>query len=289
MFVDQANDSQLYVGASPAVSGSSSTDVNLGRVIRNSAVPSAQSVTVRRSGNDGTYFQVTASGSATSSLNGKFNAFPINTTGSASQSFSVGLNTSTAEAGLKSGTVVIDNLDITGDGGAGRGANDANDLINVSLSVLDPASPSFLAGSSGTSLILDFGTVTQGSPANPFSFDIFNRAGALGNLWTAGLDLDGIVETDPGNVFSTSLLGFLNLVAGSSRSATVSMTTAVLGSFSGSYLLNFSDEDLPGATTQSMSISLVGNVVAVPEPGALLLAATGLLMVVGWRRIRAAH
>jgi len=268
VFVDQANDSQLFVGSSPTVTGSSSVNVELGRVIRNAAVPNAQTVTLRRLGTDGTYFQVTATGSATSSLNGKFNAFPINTTGSASQSLSIGLNTSTAEAGLKAGTVVIDNLDITSQGGAGRGANDADDQITVSLSVLDPASPSFLAGSSGTSLTLDFGTLVQGSSAGILSFDIFNRAGALGNLWTAGLDLDGIAETDPSNVFATSLLGFLNLAAGSSRSATASMSTATLGSFSGSYLLNFSDEDLPGATTRSMSIALVGAVV-VPEPRCL--------------------
>jgi hypothetical protein len=93
------------------------------------------------------------------------------------------------------------------------------------------------------------------------------------------------VETDPNNVFSTSLLGFLNLAAGSSQSATVSMTTAALGSFSGSYLLNFSDEDLPGATTQTMSISLMGNVVAVPEPR--FLGVTGIALSIAgtcWRR-----
>ena len=276
VFVDQTNDSQLYVGVSPSVSGSSSAEVNLGRVIRNAAVPNPQSVTLRRNGNDGTYFRVTTSGSATSSVVGKFNAFPINTTGSDARSLSIGLSTSTTEAGLKSGAVVIDNLDVTSEGGAGRGSNDADDLINVSLSVLDSASPSFFAGSSGTSLILDFGTLTQGSSTSTLSFDIFNRAGALGDLWTAGLDLDGIVETDPGNVFSTSLLEFLNLVAGSSRSATVSMTTAALGSFSGSYRLNCSDEDLPGASTQSMSIALMGNVVAVPEPSTSVMALAGL-------------
>lgn len=279
VFVDQANDSQIYVGATPSVSGSSSTDVNLGRVIRNAAVPSPQSVTLTRTGNDGTYFQVTTSGSATSSMNGKFNAFPINTTGSDSRSLSVGLSTSTAEAGLKSGSVLIDNLDITGEGGSGRGSNDANDQINVSLSVLDPSSPSFLAGTSGTSLVLNFGTLTQGAPMSILSFDIFNRAGDLGSLWTAGLDLDGLSETDPGNVFSTSLLGFQNLLAGSSRSATVSMSTAVLGNFSGSYLLSFSDEDLAGATTKSMSISLMGSVIVVPEPR--FLAMTGIVISFG--------
>jgi len=280
VFVDQANDSQLYVGTSPAVSGSSSVDVNLGRVIVNGTVPAAQSILLRRSGNDGTYYRVSTSGSATSSVSGKFNAFPINTSGSDSRSLSVGLSTSTADAGLKTGSVLIDNLDITSDAGAGRGANDSDDRIDVSLSVLHPSTASFLLATSSTSLSLNFGTLTQGDPASILSFDIFNVAGALGNLWTASLDLDGVSETDPGGVFTTSLVPFLNLASGSSRSANVSMSTSSLGSFSGSYLLNLSDENLPGATSKSMSILVAGSVIAVPEPAALgLAAACGLAML----------
>lgn len=287
VFVDQANDSQLYVGAAPAASGSSSLNVNLGRVITDGAVPSAQSVTLRRNGNDGTYFHVTTSGSATSSLLGKFNAFPINTTGSDFRSLSVGLDTSTAQAGLKSGTVSIDNLDVTTAGGTGRGANDATDSIDVSLSVLDHAMPSFVTASTSTSVLLNFGTLTQGAPASVLSFDIFNRSGDLGSLWTAGLDLDEISEVDANAVFSTTLEPFLNLAAGSFRSATVSLSTAVVGSFSGSYLLSFSDEDLPGATTTSMRVSMVGSVAPVPEPpllGAVGVACTWSVLAVRKRR-----
>ncbi len=281
VYVDQANDSQLHVGGSPALSGSSSLDVDLGRVITNAAVPAAQSVALRRTGHDGTYFQVTASGSATSSLLGKFNAFPINTTGSDFRSLSVGLDTSTATSGLKSGTVTIDNLDITSGGGDGRGANDADDRINVSLSVLDHAIPSFVSGSTSDALVLNFGTLTQGAAAGLLPFDVFNRVGSQGSLWTAGLDLDGIVETDPSNVFSSSLAQFRTLAAGASTSAFVSMDTAVVGDFTASYLLNFSDEDLAGATTRSMTISMMGSVVAVPEPATLgmlwIAVAAGLL------------
>lgn len=287
VFVDQENDSQIYVGAAPSASGSSSLAVNLGRVITNGAVPAAQSVTLRRNGTDGTYFRVTTSGSATSSLVDKYNAFPINTTGSDSRSFSVGLDTSTSQAGLQTGTVSIDNLDITTAGGTGRGANDANDQVTVSLSVLDHAIPSFVTASTSTSVLLNFGTLAQGAAASVLSFDIFNRSGSLGSLWTAGLDLDAVAETDASNVFSTSLAPFLNLASGSSRAATISLSTAVVGSFSGSYLLSFSDEDLAGATTTSMTVSMIGSVAAVPEPpllGAIGFVCTGIVVAVRKRR-----
>ena len=282
VFVDQHNDSQLYVGSAPAADGASSTSVDLGRVIVGGSTPAAQAVTLHRNGFDGTYFEVTASGSATSSLNGRYNAFAINTTGTAAKTLSVGLDTSTALAGLKSGTVTVANLDITTQGGAGRGANDADDTIGVSFAVLDHSMPSFLSGSTSTTLALDFGTRLQGDPGSVLSFDIFNLAGSLGSLWTAGLDLDSIVETDAFAVFSSSLLAFSNLASGSSTSATLTMDTALVGTFSGSMLLNFSDENLPGATTQSMTVSYSGTVAPVPEPATLTQAGV-VLGLVAWR------
>jgi endonuclease I len=284
VFVNQENDSQLYVGAAPAVDGSSSLEVDLGRVIVGGSLPAAQGVELHRNGFDGTYFEVTASGSAVSSINGRFNAFPLNTTGTASRIFDVGLDASTAAAGLQSGTVTIRNLDITTEGGVGRGANDAADLITVSLAVLDHATPSFLAGGTSDMLTLDFGTLLQGGPTHTLSFDIFNRAGGLGSQWTAALDLDGIVQNDPSGVFTSTLAPFTDLPAGLFTSATVSMATAVVGSFSGSLLLNFSDEDLPGATSSSMTVSLLGTVV-VPEPATVVLVVASLA-VMAWRRRR---
>lgn len=289
VFVDQVNDSQLYVGSTPAASGSSTLDVNLGRVIVNGTVPAAQTVILRRRGNDGAYYRVSTSGSATSSVTGKFNAFPINVSGSDSRALAVGLNTTTATAGPKTGSVLIDNLDITTEAGAGRGANDENDLVAVSLAVLHPAMPSFLAGGTSSALILDFGTLTQGTSSSLLSFDIFNLAGDLGALWTAGLDLDEVTETDAAGVFTTSLLPFLNLSSGSSWTASVSMGTSMLGTFAGSYLLSLSDENLSGATSKSMSISVTGTIVPVPEPWALGLVGVGWLLALGRVRRRSRH
>lgn len=98
--------------------------------------------------------------------------------------------TSTATAGLKSGTVTIDNLDITTQGGAGKGANDANDAVNVSLSVLDHANPSFSGLADVNAISFDFGTISLGAAAPTFSFNLFNLPATAG--FTAGLDLDSI-------------------------------------------------------------------------------------------------
>lgn len=143
----------------------------------------------------------------------------------------------------------------------------------VALSVLDHAIGSFSAGGLVTSLDVDFGTLTQGSGAASRSFGVFNRAGSLGSAWTAALDLDAVAETDAAGLFSTTLSPFLNLASGSARSFDVSMLTTTTGSFGGSYVLSLSDQDLPGATTQSLTLSVRGSVVAPAT--ALLDVATG--------------
>jgi hypothetical protein len=211
VFKDQQNDSQLYVGGSAAADGSSSLDLNLGKVLVGAAVPAAQNVTLNRSGFDGSYYDVSASGDATSSVDGRYNAFAINNTGTDSKGLVVGLDTNTAAAGLRSGAVTIDNLDITTQAGAGMGANDGLDTINVALSVLDHAEPSFNGATDQNLLAFDFGTILQGSPAPIFNFDIFNLESTA--LYTAALDLDSIMGIGDTNKMLTDLTTFSGLAA----------------------------------------------------------------------------
>ena len=97
------------------------------------------------------------------------------------------LSASTATAGLRSGIVTVDNLDVTAEGGAGRGANDGNDLFNVSLSVLDHANASFAGLSDLNELTIDFGSIFVGSGLLQTSFEIHNLTATAG--FTAALDL----------------------------------------------------------------------------------------------------
>ena len=80
-------------------------------------------------------------GDAFSSIGGRHNAFGMGI--SESFAFDVGVGGDVGTSGLRTGTVVIDNLDITTGAGMGRGANDGDDVVNVALVVLDHAQPSF--------------------------------------------------------------------------------------------------------------------------------------------------
>jgi hypothetical protein len=230
-------------------------------VLVGAAVPAAQAVTLNKAGLNGTYYSVTTTDAATSSVTGRYNAFATGITGS--KSINVGLNTSTAAAGLKSGTVTIDNLDVTSAGGAGRGANDGNDVATVNLSVLSHANPSFAAGSDANGLTFDFGTVTLGAAAPTFSFDLFNLETTAG--FTAGLDLDSIVGSGDTAALTTDLSLFqgVTLAAGAGYEFAATLNTTAAGLFSATYTLNFSDENLPGATALgSMTLTLSGVVSA---------------------------
>lgn len=259
VFKDQQNDSQLYVGGSPAANGSSTLDLDFGRVIVGGTAPSGtQNVTLNRNGNDGTYYEVTTTGDATSSVTGRLNAFAINTSGTDSRTLTVGLdNVSTSSAGLQTGSVVIDNLDITTSGGSGRGANDGNDTINLNFEVLDHAAPSWTSTAGSSSMLLDFGTVAQGSPFPTLDFDIFNLAAGSG--FTADLELDSITPFGDIGVLSTDLATFSGasaLPAGTNNDYTATLDTSTAGTFGSAYTLQFSDEDLSGATSAG-SLTLI--------------------------------
>lgn len=264
VFVDQQNDSQLYVGAAPNISGGSAVNVDLGPVIVGAAVPAAQNVTLNKNGDDGTYYEVTTSGQATSSVTGKLNAFQVVTSGATpkTRTLTVGLNTTTSTAGMKSGAVTINNMDITTSGGSGKGANDGNDTINVSLPVLAHANPSFSLLSDLNTLNYDFGTVTMGSSVPMFQFDIANLIGTVN--YTAKLDLDSIGITGDGAIFPTDLFTFANgsaLEAGTSLSFDAAFDTSAVGNFAATYTLNFSDENLPGASSLgSLTLNFTGAV-----------------------------
>ena len=137
---------------------------------------------------------MTTSGAATSSVTGRFNAFAITTGGSTvTKSISIGLSGTTSTAGVKSGTVTVDNLDITTGGGTGKGANDGNDTFNVSLNVLDHMTPSFTSPSLLTSKTLDFGNIAIGSSTPTLNFNVFDLNGTVGS--TANMDFDSFTPS----------------------------------------------------------------------------------------------
>jgi endonuclease I len=247
------NNSQLSVDGPANPDGSSAATIDLGRIITGSAIPSTQAVGLLKDGADPTYYEVTAAGAATSDVNGRFNAF---ISGSGLDTLNVGLSGSTASAGQLSGTVTIDNIDIS-TGGAGQGSADADDVVTVNLDVLDPSNASFASGLDSNLLTIDFGTLALGGTVNS-AFDLFNIESALG--FTADLDLDSIIGAGDTGTLGNNLAAFAGLTANGSNGFLASFDTSVLGTFSATYTLNLSDEDIAGATNQILTLQLLGEV-----------------------------
>lgn len=264
VFVNQTNDSQISIAGTTVNSdGSSAKTVNLGSVIVGGAVPAPQLFTLNKSGNNGTYFQVSTDTNGFSPSVGRFNAFRTNQTDS--KSISVGLQSGiglTATAGMQTGTVTIDNLDITTgyDPGAtrGHGGKDDNDTFTVNLNVLDHSTPSFASPTLTTSRTLDFGNIALGSSSPTINFDVFNLTGLAG--YTAALDLDSVTPSGNISAFTTNLASFSSLAAGSSHAFTSSLNVTSVGTFTAFYTLNLSDENLVGATNKSLTLMLTGKV-----------------------------
>ena len=272
VFGTSANNSQISV-ATPAADGTSSSSFNLGRVIAGTAFTAAN-VTVSKSGVTPTTFNVATTGSATSSLTGTGETFTYNP---GSKSMAVGLGTSST-AGAISGTVVVDNTDLTS-AAAGQGVADGNDTVTLTGTAVDHSVASFSTASSIKKLTLSFGTFQQNTGTHTLAFSIANLLTASG--YTAGLDLDSIGGTGNTSALFTSLSTFSNETAGTSNGYLADLSSASVGVYSAEYTLAVSDENIPGATAgQSLILDLSGTITSTPEPGSLVvLAFSGVLFV----------
>jgi endonuclease I len=254
------NNSQVTInGGTNTGAGGSTRSVDLGRVFVGAAVPAGQAFTLNKAGTHGTYYEVTAAGAATSSLSGRFNAFRHNQTDT--KSITVGLNTTTATSGVKTGTVTVDNLDITSGGCSGCGAGDNNDVFNVSLTVLGHSTPSFSLAANLSSLTIPFGNLAVGASATPINFTVYNLpAGAA----TANMDFDSVTPSGNSSAFTTNLAAFAGSLQIPSDSIghtfSAVLNTTSVGTFSAVYSLLFSDENIAGALNNSLTLTLTGTV-----------------------------
>ena len=152
IFGGGVNNSQIYAGSTPNADGSSNAAVNL-RVMKNGVMPTG-STTINKTGADPTTFDLTATSNVVAAANVIGTGQPFDY-GTQSKTFSVGLSDSTATTGAKTGSLTINNTDLT-TGGAGEGSVDGNDTINVTAQVVDNR---VITASNA-----DFGRVIVGSP-----------------------------------------------------------------------------------------------------------------------------
>ncbi|CAE7343166.1 bsn [Symbiodinium sp. CCMP2456] len=264
VFVDQQNDTQLSIaGATASADGSSTRDIDLGRVFVGGAAPSQVSVGLDKNGMDGTYFQVTATGAAFTNVGEYSKPVPMGSLAGAFDSFDVGLNASTAAAGSYTGSVIVENLDVTTAGGAGRGANDGNDVVNLAFDVVNHAVASFTDDVLTTSLTIDFGQMTIGSGTLAEELSIFNFDGTGAPAFAADLDIDSVAIVGDGGM-SLDLSPTFGVEQGAGVVFDAIFDTSSLGEFANTFTIHLSDEDLVGAQLSTLSLTLLGEVIAAP-------------------------
>ena len=230
-------------------------------------------VNLSKTGSDTTTFTTTATGQATvTPASGSFAG------GTQSQAIAAGV--STATAGAKSGSVVVDNTAATS-AGANQGSADPNDTVAVSGTVVDASDAEIVSGAtSGDSVTIDLGTIAQNSGDVTSLFSLANLVNTAG--FTAALDFDSLSTSGDSPQLGTDLASFQALAAGESRQFSATLQDDLIGAFSETITLNFTNADnvVGGASAQSLTLTLTGSVVAaapIPEP----LAAMGGVALLG--------
>jgi len=160
------------------------------------------------------------------------------------------LNFDTTAPGLRSGTVGVNSTS--------QEVANGSFSQNVSTTVLAHSNASFDAATNNDALVIDFGIRARGAGSLTSNFAVHNLPDVSG--FTAALDLDSIQPTGSLAQLSANVATFSNLAPGGSVAFGASLNTGSVGSFATAYTLHFSDEDLPGAGTESTLLSLVGRV-----------------------------
>ena len=174
----------------------------------------------------------------------------------------------TTAPGVYEGVVSVDNLDVTLEGGAGMGANDADDTAMVTLSILDRANGSFDGAMDADLIAVDFGTVQQGSVELDTEIEVFNLIATAGA--TASLDLVLANASGDTDELFIDFNGFSAIPAGTSVTFEAFLDTDTVGEFGAIYTLTpFDDQTIPGAAQagEPLLIELSGTVVGDLCPG----------------------
>jgi hypothetical protein len=125
----------------------------------------------------------------------------------------------------------------------------------VSTQVLDHAHPDLSVAT------IDFGIHGRTLGGASASFQIGNL---IGSGPTAGLDLDSIGANGDTTALTTTAATFTSLAAGSNRNFTANIHDTSNGTFNATYTFNFSDQDLPGATSLESKTLILTGIIATP-------------------------
>ena len=248
IYVDQQNDSRLWLGDSPDADGSSSQTIQVNTIAGVS--PDPIDATLHKDGADGTFYEVSASEGLDPSVSGHSNAFPIGSDG-VTRDISIEIDpTLITTPGFSTETLVVDNLDLTTQGGPGRGANDGDDTLTLDLGVYEPFNASLEPGSDIDTVSIDLGTIGVGTGDAFASVDLYNIAiGAP----VAPMDASVLIATgDTGVISLLDVAEATVITPGDPATAIASMSDDADGAFSATYTLQFVPS---GALFDGMPIS----------------------------------
>lgn len=259
VYMNQMNDSTLFVGDLEPADGASEIGLDLGNLLVGD--PVAPIVTdLNKSGQDGTYYRVSSGDSITTDLDGPFRAFPIGSDG-ASQPMTISFAPSfTDTPGIVFASVIVDNLDVTTQGGPGNGANDGDDLVSISASVFNAGNGSFDALSDLNAIGVDLGTIGLDSGDASASIDLFNIA--PGDAFAAPIDIEIISSTGDTDVLLADL-GVITDLGSEGTAFQVILDDQVKGQYTATYTLRvynsralFPDAD----GVEDLTLNLTGSV-----------------------------
>ena len=222
------NNSRLAV-STPDADGGSALTVDLGRVMRGGTLGTG-TATLTKTGASPTTLDITTSGNAVTAQAGAGQTIDY---GNVTRNLTVGLAGGvTSSAGLKTGTVTIDNTDLT-TGGAGLGSADGNDVITVSASVLDKrvVTPSVTSVNFGTlirggSASSAFTLTTTGDDNSATRVNVAGNSAVSGGIGITGLTTLFDAASDTGQ---RTIGGTFNTVGNVSGTAALAVTTAENG------------------------------------------------------------
>ena len=259
IYVDQMNDSTLWVGAAPNADGSSSMTVEFNAIVGDTlaAVP----VTINKDGNDGTYYTVTPTAGLDLSVWGNPNAFPMNTPSDSSM-FSISLPAGATDvAGMSTEQIVIDNLDVTNSGGAGNGNNDADDMITVDIHVFNAVNGSLDGAVDDHEITIDLGVIGLGEGNATQSIEFFNIGDAAVG---APMDIQLLSSTGDTAELTTDFSTITSVQAQSSQSIQAALSDATEGVYAATFTFRaVNDESLFGIASggDELVVHLTGEVV----------------------------
>ena len=230
IYVDQMNDTTLFLGDLEPADGGSTLDVNLGAYLVGETIAPI-TIDLNKSGDDATYYRVSPTEGITTNLDGCYQAFPI---GSAtSTQLDIAFDSSlTANNGLSVSSITIDNLDVTDQGGAGNGANDANDTVNITATVFEPGNASFDDTADTNTLELDLGTVNTGSGPVSQQIAFYNIPN---DLFIAPIDIELISSVGDTSAITTDFAPVLDLTTLDFAEVQVSIDDSTEGVYNATY------------------------------------------------------